>query len=116
MIASLQEILQAPAQYENKSLEVRGFVYRGEEGNFFLSDTPNVRSCCLHKVTKLQMDGKFEEIPKQAVSVNGKLVMKGQPILMEAKLQASPSLTPLLWLPAVLILLYALKKLRMSDS
>jgi hypothetical protein len=54
---------------------VRGFLYKDDQERWFLTDMPNLRSCCAHKVKKTYLEGfTFDEKEIGKVQVlNGKL-------------------------------------------
>lgn len=61
---------------EKQLIELRGYLYRDSEGNVVLTDTPNLKSCCVGKpeVSKIYLSGSFpEKLPVQLSIVKGKL-------------------------------------------
>lgn len=110
MIA-LQELLEHPDNFQSQSIETRGYLYRDTKG-VFLSDTPNIPSCCLEKknLLKLYLKGDFPDLlPLQPTTVTGFLSI---PYLEKAKIETpSSSLSSLLFLFLFLpILAYTLKR------
>lgn len=72
MMTTFDEIKKSPELYENKAVEIRGFLYRDSEGQFFLSDVPNLHSCCILKANHLLLHGEFPEaLPKQVTVIQG---------------------------------------------
>lgn len=108
----LNDILQDPAPFENKSIEVRGFLYLGQEGEFFLADRPNIRSCCLGKdeIIKLMLIGEFPKpLPTQAVTIKGELRLIKKPYLENATIETSSisySIAAFLIVPILAVLLF----------
>lgn len=33
--------------YQGKDVEIRGFLYKGDDGNYLLAEQPDLKSCCL---------------------------------------------------------------------
>ena len=51
---------------------LRGFLSKDAEGNWILSDLPNVPSCCAHKTNHYILEGNFEET-LYPITVEGEL-------------------------------------------
>lgn len=67
---------------DSQQIELRGYLYRDSEGNVVLTDTPNLKSCCVGKpeVSKTYLSGSFpEKLPVQLSVVRGTL--KGENLL-----------------------------------
>lgn len=61
---------------DNQSVELKGYLYRDSEGAVVLTDTPNLKSCCVGKpeVFKIYLSGSFpEKLPVQLSVVRGNL-------------------------------------------
>jgi hypothetical protein len=74
---------------DNQQIELRGYLYRDSEGNVVLTDTPNLKSCCVGKpeVSKIYLAGSFpEKLPVQLSIVRGTLQGEN---LLEAELVSS---------------------------
>lgn len=56
--------------------EVRGFVTEDQEGRLFLTERPNIPSCCVAKETQaIELVGDFSHLSRWgAVTVSGKLI------------------------------------------
>lgn len=71
------------------TIELKGYLYRDSEGRVVLTDTPNLKSCCLGKtdVSKIYLSGNFpEELPVQLSTVKGTLHGES---LLEAEIVSS---------------------------
>lgn len=96
---------------ENTPIEVRGFLFRDQNGQVILTDTPHIRSCCVGKedVAQLFLSGEFPEtLPTQIAVVRGMLNMDGTKSLEEASIVNTSSSLGLMFflsLPLLLLLL-----------
>jgi len=97
------------SQAENQEVQVRGFLYRADDGEWVLSDQPGLKCCCVHKQKhKIIVDGlsDFEESCRPVV-VRGVLRMQsGQMLLTESAL-VSESLPWWGLFPVVFIIIVA---------
>jgi hypothetical protein len=62
---------------QGNTIKVRGFLFRGDAGQWVLSSEPNLKSCCVGKESKrdkqILLDGQYEEgMINQVVEVEGR--------------------------------------------
>lgn len=99
---------------KNKQIDLKGYLYRDLEGNIVLTDTPNLKSCCVEKpeVSKIYLSGSFpEKLPVQLSTVRGRLSGDN---LLEAKLVSSAGSMGIIFIGLFLVAItaYFLKKRR----
>jgi len=99
---------------ENQTVEVKGFLYRDAQGEIVLTDTPNLKSCCVGKpeVSKIYLSGSFpEKLPVQLAVVRG--ILKGN-TLSDAKMVSSAGSGGIIFVGLFFVALtaYFLKKRR----
>ena len=83
--------------------ELKGYLYRDSDGNVVLTDTPNLKSCCVGKpeISKVYLTGSFpEKLPVQLSTVKGTL--SGN-TLLEAELVSSSGSGATLALAGILL-------------
>jgi hypothetical protein len=71
-------------------VEKRGFVIEGEGGKLFLSSTPNLPSCCVHKQEYLiELEGFPKSSPFSVVTLKGQWTEtpKGGRLVAESSLR-----------------------------
>lgn len=98
-----------------QQIELRGYLYRDSNGNIVLTDTPNLKSCCVGKpeISKIYISGSFpEKLPVQLSVVRG--ILKGENLEEAEIVSSSGSGASLIiaGLILVLIIAYFLKKHR----
>ena len=59
-----------------ETVDKRGFIVRDQEGNFYLSPLPNVKSCCVKKIPeRVQLIGDFgSHSSYSAVTLKGEFI------------------------------------------
>lgn len=100
---------------KNEQTDLRGYLYRDSEGNVVLTDTPNLKSCCVGKpeVSKIYLSGSFpEKLPVQLSTVKGTL--QGETLLNAELVSSSGSEASIILGGLFLVMLtaYFLKKRR----
>lgn len=76
--AAIQHLQRELSAYDQKRVQIRGFLYRSDEGNWILSAEPNLMTCCVNKQDKIGriifvIGSSLEASPSQAVTVEGLL-------------------------------------------
>jgi len=62
--------------------ELRGFLYRTDEGKTLLADKPNLRSCCVQKEEPIELIGFPPDLnTTRAILVRGELSPDGKSLL-----------------------------------
>lgn len=46
---AITDVMQDPVRYNGQQVEVRGFLYRNQEGSLVLRSEPGLKSCCINK-------------------------------------------------------------------
>ncbi len=92
---------------QNHLVEVKGFLFRDQSGQVVLSNTPNMRSCCVGKesIAQLYLKGEFpDQLPSQMTVIRGKLNEK---TLEDASIVSGSSygLTLFLLIPMLIFIL-----------
>lgn len=65
-----QQLSDATA-WNDKEIEIRGFIYQVDQ-QYYLASEPNIKTCCMGKKTKILLSEKFPEVgPGQVVSLQG---------------------------------------------
>jgi hypothetical protein len=80
----------------NEKIELRGFLFQDKDGKWFLSEEPDLKSCCVGANNKIQkqvlLSGNFEsQSSNQAVTIIGKAIL--DPLTGQLYLE-NPSLVP----------------------
>lgn len=57
MSITLTELQSSPEKFEGEKITINGFLVSDREGNFFLTSRPQVRSCCIHKESRIAVIG-----------------------------------------------------------
>lgn len=76
---SFQDLAQeSPDQYIGKQIEIRGFPYQSESGDWILAGEPQLKSCCVgspqNAKKQIWLDHLESKLPLyQAISVSGEL-------------------------------------------
>ncbi len=88
------------------TIEYEGFLQQTEEGEWLLCDTPNLKSCCLHKHTLITLEGDFSRYSNHAaVTVQGIL---SDGVLKEVRVQEKNGSIPYGFIGAVLVVIVAI--------
>lgn len=76
----LENIQTTLADYLNKEIHIRGFIYKNDQGQFVLSSKPDLASCCQKKQENIPhqifLDGdEFQSTGGRTVSIQGFLTL-----------------------------------------
>lgn len=80
-------VSQIGAKHTGHEVQVRGFLYRANDGRWILSDQPGLKSCCVGSASKIQSQ----------VVVDGPLEFEGsaRPVVLKGTLSVHPQGTHL---------------------
>lgn len=75
------------SSFTDKECEISGFLYRADDGRVILSETPNLKSCCVGSKAKAKEQvvciGQLDVLPTTLSTLRGVLSLKDQTFVLE---------------------------------